>query len=243
MQTDNPIRIVRELKGAPLSILIALTMVHQRVTQEWLERSTGYTDKPVSQALAYMQEHGLVDHTSAGWMLTGQARQLPLPLALLPEEGGAEEKPDTDDPSRNNSDSLNNIITITDSLNQQKEESNSNNTPPSRNFSDSDGSPPDYEATIQELKAAGVVGPRLVKLARLPHVSPAYVRAWDAQLRWEKGDEYKPGLLIHVIESGSPAPPTRENGHILKCHCEDCQRLRIIESNRKYDWIDEEEQS
>ena len=110
-QYDNPIRMVREFKGAPLSIIMVLSMVQQRVTQEYLERSTGYTDKPVSQALAYLQEIGLADHTRSGWQLIKSDRlQLPLPLALEGEDLGQAE-PDreyknADELSRNISDSI-----------------------------------------------------------------------------------------------------------------------------------------
>ena len=83
---ENPIRLVRELKGAPLSIYVLLGLVQQRVTQEYLERSTGYTDKPVSQALAYLQEIGLVDHTRSGWQLI-KSDQIQLPLPPLALEG------------------------------------------------------------------------------------------------------------------------------------------------------------
>ncbi|OGC95284.1 MAG: hypothetical protein A2029_01415 [Chloroflexi bacterium RBG_19FT_COMBO_47_9] len=83
LQSDNPIRMVRELKGAPLSIIMVLSLVSQRVTQEYLERSTGYTDKPVSQALQYLQEVGLADHTQSGWQLVEEnAKQLPLALQI-----------------------------------------------------------------------------------------------------------------------------------------------------------------
>src|SRR4030066_2404251 len=83
LQSDNPIRMVRELKGAPLSIIMVLSRVSQRVTQEYLERSTGYTDKPVSQALQYLQEVGLADHTQSGWQLVEEnAKQLPLALQI-----------------------------------------------------------------------------------------------------------------------------------------------------------------
>jgi hypothetical protein len=108
---DNPIRMVRELKGAPLSIVMVLSMVQQRVSQEYLERSTGYTDKPVSQALAYLQEIGLADHTRSGWQLIKSDRlQLPLPLALESEnlrtvEPDPENK-NADELSRNISDPL-----------------------------------------------------------------------------------------------------------------------------------------
>src|SRR4030042_2669794 len=110
LQSENPIRMVRELKGAPLSILMVLSLVHQRVTQEYLERATGYTDKPVSQALAYMQEIGLADHNNTGWQLIQQnVMQLPLPLKLEEEsksEDIVDEISETEITGRNISDSL-----------------------------------------------------------------------------------------------------------------------------------------
>jgi hypothetical protein len=75
--------MVRELKGAPLSIIIALGLVHQRVNQEWIERSTGYSDKSISQALQYLREVELVDETRTGWQLIKEnVKQLPLMLLL-----------------------------------------------------------------------------------------------------------------------------------------------------------------
>lgn len=229
MKIENPIRLVRELKGAPLSIVFVLSMAQQRVTQEWLERATGYTDKPVSQALAYLQEIGLADHTRSGWQLTGQARQLPLPLELLDsgEEGHEEETIQTEmgEMSRKYSDSC--ITTTTESINSIEEERNSSSTGGRKN-SDSHENDQDLSETIQELTKAGIYGKRLIALARLPYVTPAYVRAWDAQLRFEKGDDYKPGLLIYTIESGAPGPPTKPNGHILPCQCDECMRHRYL---------------
>jgi hypothetical protein len=78
MVPENPFRLIHELKGAPLAILITLSLVRQPVTKEWLERTTGYTDKPVSQALAYLTENGLALGTQTGWQLTESARELPL---------------------------------------------------------------------------------------------------------------------------------------------------------------------
>ena len=105
---ENPIRLVRELKGAPLSIYVLLGLVKQRVTQEYLERATGYTDKPVSQALAYLQEIGLVNHSQSGWMLI-QNNQMQLPLAVplaLEDANAHEDNSDSNGVSRNYSDSL-----------------------------------------------------------------------------------------------------------------------------------------
>ncbi len=93
LQSENPVRMVRELKGAPLSIVMVLSLVHQRVTQEYLERATGYTDKPVSQALAYLQEVGLADHTLAGWQLIKE-NEKQLPLTIILTEGAVKRQKD-----------------------------------------------------------------------------------------------------------------------------------------------------
>lgn len=105
---NNPLRTLRELKGAPLSIVLALQMAHQRVSQSWLEQMTGYTDKPVSDALSYLQEVGYADHTSSGWQLTGGAVQLPMPLELeepINAHNPVDNSEESVDKSRNNSDS------------------------------------------------------------------------------------------------------------------------------------------
>jgi hypothetical protein len=75
MNPADPFAVVKECKGAALSILVLLATNQQlgggAVTQEWLERHSGYTDKPVSQALAYLSETGRINRTSAGWVLAG----------------------------------------------------------------------------------------------------------------------------------------------------------------------------
>jgi len=198
LQSDNPIRMVRELKGAPLSILMVLSIVQQRVTQEYLERATGYTDKPVSQALAYMQEIGLADHTNAGWQLIkANVMQLPLPLSLENETETQDEKTESDDPelmSRNISDSL---ITTTLSNNDSDDlvvviRNNGENRKNS-----------DFEANLEEFKQQGIArNPRTEALARMSHVNPEYIRA---HLKGLKKKDSK-GLAIMRMEQGEDPP-------------------------------------
>ena len=214
MIIDNPIRMVRELRGAPLTVLFALTIVKQRVSQLWLERTTGYTDKTISQALGYLQEINLVDHTGAGWQLTGQARQLPMPLQLEEENStpdsspsndgeGQEENSDTSCRGRRISDSENAIIIINTDL-DSKINNNNNIAPESRKNSDSGAENDDLreELAFEALEKVGIMGVKRRSLAGLRHVTAEWVEAWDEQLREEKGSEYKPGLLVRVLESG-----------------------------------------
>ncbi len=66
-----------------MAIVWVFMINKHRVSQDYLETVTSYTDKTVSQALAYLREVGLADHTSAGWQLTNTAaQQLPLILGL-----------------------------------------------------------------------------------------------------------------------------------------------------------------
>ena len=81
----------------------------------------------------------------------------------------------------------------------------------------------------QSLRQAGIGEPMRSRLAELPGLTPQAVQAWRQQLQREKKGRYSTGLLIHVLASGEPPPPTRSNGHILACECEECRRLRYAD--------------
>lgn len=132
---------VRALKGAPLSILTVIALNPGGVSQEFLERNTGYTDKPVSQALAWLRENQIITKSSNGWRLA-EGFQLPLPIQ-------------PDETSRKNSDSINNdsesdSLTPESSLKSRKN-SDSPETPPG----DSE-TPHDPDETRRELAALGI---------------------------------------------------------------------------------------
>ena len=56
---------VRAVKGAAASIILLLMVDPRGGNQEWLERYTGYTDKPVSAALSFLFENGMTKIRSA----------------------------------------------------------------------------------------------------------------------------------------------------------------------------------
>ena len=130
---DNPVRLVKELKGAPLSVVIALSLAAQPVSNEWLERNTGYSDKPVAKALAYLQEHQFVIKTHRGWKLSDGAMQLPLPFEQV-EKG--QQVPDESIVDN----SVDNFV--------DKPAENSDTNGLSRNYSDSENSDSDYPQEI-----------------------------------------------------------------------------------------------
>jgi hypothetical protein len=83
---------------------------------------------------------------------------------------------------------------------------------------------PINEDLYAALLAAGVGEPKRSELAALPHVSAEAVKAWELFLRKDKREDYRVGLLVHVLETGDPAPGLYENGHLVGCKCPDCQR-------------------
>jgi hypothetical protein len=138
IQSDNPLRLIRELGPAAWAVFSILQLSGNRVTQKYLETWTGMTDKTVSKALAYLEEIGLVNHSRSGWMLLGETRQLPLTMQLQPEDTPAvrastEEASNANKKchSRRNSDSLKSLTT---GVVGEEPELNSNPSPPAPNY-------------------------------------------------------------------------------------------------------------
>ncbi|HWR66993.1 MAG TPA: hypothetical protein VN364_12830, partial [Bellilinea sp.] len=90
--------MVRGLKGAAASIILLLMTEPRGGNQEWLERYTGYTDKPISAALSFLFENGMIvktgDRGEYSYRLAGETRQLPLSLDQLGDGSQAESIPD-----------------------------------------------------------------------------------------------------------------------------------------------------
>ncbi len=64
-------RMVRELKGAPLALLVLLAVTEEPADNQWLCSMSGYTDKPVAAALKLLssEDYQLVVRTRKGWMI------------------------------------------------------------------------------------------------------------------------------------------------------------------------------
>lgn len=88
--------MVRSLKGAPASIVLAMLLLPPGAAlgATQLARMTGYSDKPITQALQILTEMGLMQQHKrySGWMLTVDARQLILGemTPTLTEDGESE---------------------------------------------------------------------------------------------------------------------------------------------------------
>jgi hypothetical protein len=84
---------------------------------------------------------------------------------------------------------------------------------------------PGYQEAFELLCSLGIGEPKRSSIAGLEYVTPQYIHAWHVYLEHLKGDAYRVGLLIHVLESGDPAPDVRKNGHPLNCTCRECKPL------------------
>lgn len=196
--------MVRTLKGAPLSVLIGLIVARQDglgvVGAEWLERNTGYSDKPVTQALAFLEEQGMVSRNGRyGWQLTGDFIQLPLSVADLPENvvnGDNDRQPGSagciqletrkNKRSRRNSESSpssssrDSKVKLTDQLLQQPE-----------------CDPENFRVNLETLRVVGIAEPKRSHLAEMPHVTQELI-----QYHTRKAASI--GLAIYRIEHDFP---------------------------------------
>jgi hypothetical protein len=146
-------RLVRELKGAPLACFMLLLLSGSPVSNEWLCRMSGYTDKPVAQAMKLLSgpEYQIARRSRGGWVLS-QTFQFVL---------GQEE-------SRKNSVPTTTTYINTTNLNEEV-------VVVSRKNSDSDDEA--YNANIAVCKELGIGEPSASQLAEMEHVTPEFIRA------------------------------------------------------------------
>jgi hypothetical protein len=171
---------LRTLKGCPGMVLWALMIARQDrlgpVGAEWIERATGYTDKPVDNALKFLEENQYITHnTRYGWQLGNGVMQLPL---MMPELEAANEPLEPADKSEIDSEifRLGNIPTPASSSSSGLTNRESRVDLPLTT------KPPDpenfrVEQNLAECDAQGIREPSRSKLARMEHVTPELIRA------------------------------------------------------------------
>jgi len=198
----NPLTFARQLKGAPMSILFVLHCIApQRVTQAFLERHTGYTDKPIAQALDYLNDLQYIDHTPAGWQLTREALQLPLAIPEIAAQAdeSQESPPPTleevviDEPAESypqvihRSDNFETDLTLksrnnSDFYESRESEEESISSPLDESSSDSLNYPPDVGLipTARILEAASEMFGAHISGSGADYGDPALLLAWIA---------------------------------------------------------------
>jgi len=233
MSIDPSIKLVRTLKGAPLSILLILKMIGQPATAEYLERTSGYSDKPVNAALQLLEEYGLISRNGRyAWQICDNARQLPLMNLLdVPkiEPDSQEEvtllseadKSDSNSGTRNNSESeLFRVPSSSSTLNLDSKELEVKGLQLLEPADDSEKFR--VSENLAACDAAEIHEPKRSKLSKLPHVTAALIRYHTqtaatiplAIYRIEKGWRIKDGWIDTIPVS------------VIACYSE-CSRANV----------------
>ena len=170
------VSMLRALKGCPLSVIIALFLINQPVTEKHLITVTGYSPNSVRTACLYLQEIQAIGrisryggyHLMDGFqMILSEGQKLTLP------------------------------ITTTTTFNKKEQlNSEENNAVAVKRTSKID-------ARLNLLYAAGVMEPTSSSLLDLSWVTEDYLKA---HIDKSKKDEISVGLLIHRIRCHDPQP-------------------------------------
>lgn len=155
---DDPIKLLRQLKGAPLAVLLAMYWTRARVSADWLVTVTGYTDKPVTQALRVLSAYGWITKVQGGWQLSAGVQ---LPLGFTESEK-----------FRTSSSSSSKEVGEIYSEDEEENRKNSEN----------------FHANFRVLKGYGVREPALSRLAALPHVTVDFIHGHIKQIHRERGN-------------------------------------------------------
>ena len=211
---------IKELKGVPLVVWLLLSMCPEPVSKKWLERNSGYTNKPIQQACEYLKEQGLAVYVQDGWLLAEMAQ-------------GSKK------PGGNNSTPI--IINAFDFKDLKKEFNNNNKKSGKNSTTRKTGKPRLYREPSpaealriaelwQILAEAGVHrNDRTRAMLKIKHVTPGYLRAKLAEYKGLglAGAQWA-GMFIRAIEEAEPVPPTEENGHPGGCTCTECVTKRFF---------------
>jgi hypothetical protein len=200
MSHQSPTALLRELKGAPLSVLIALLINRQTTGEKWIIAATGYSQNKVREALTHLSEIHLV--TRAGrynaWQLTQEGYQLPLGLDLVTPGLPGQLDPDTMGESQNltlpavTSSSSSSIVERQKSKVEEEDESQKMT----------------LASNLQALHAIGIMGKTADSLARMPHINPGFIHAhhkkWSTQ-------SYQIGTLVVRLRDGDPIDQSKSH--------------------------------
>jgi len=194
---EEQVDLVRNWKGAAASIMWILLLTARSLTGKELARATGYSDKPVTDALAWLEPRGWVQNNGRqhGWSLAAGQLHLPgITSHSIPEVVGGD---------RNNSDDRK-LSDLADACNaddldlslQEREQPTLQQDREDRNFS---------EDTAVALRAAGVRGRAVHDLATAG-IDAVDVWGWWWWSLTEEWLNNPPGYLIDRLRCGERAP-------------------------------------
>ena len=197
------ISLIRELRGSPLTILVACILLEQSgqvpITAQLLKDVTGYRDHTVTDSLRALEvpTRQLVTRVVGGWRLAKDGFQLPLELSTGDVENFSE-----------NRDIRGFSLSSCPSFNKkknkslEKEEEEENESRDIRGFG--------FEANLKAAYQAGIRDPKAKRIAGMNHVTPQFIRDHVAHAL-AQGHEL--GTAISRIENNWPAPADKNDGH------------------------------
>ncbi len=211
MQFENQMTFVRAIKGAPASVLWALMITQRMMTALELQQWTGYKGDNLTVATRLLVDLGWVVARSARgpWGLT-EGRQLPLMPGI--EQIAGFENPDSDligvGTLLSSSSSLNDLVATIEPEEEER-----------THESDLIGF---IKLNLKALDEAGIREPKRSLIAKLRHVTPAFIEGHVRQAQ----DECLPlGTAIHRIQYNWSVDPRFE--HVrekVKIWCDVCNR-------------------
>lgn len=178
---------LRALKGAPLSILIAMMIAQQPVGEGWLVTITGYSQNTVRNGCKFLMEIQMIQRNSRyqGYALTNGARQ----LAIENNPFGERQKMTLP------------VSTTTDTLNKKEKE-----------IREEKAEEEAYRASKNDsrlvlLYSAGIMEPTASRLLEKSWMTYDYIEA-----HIDKADREGTAipLLIHRIRSHDPKPKDKD---------------------------------
>ena len=192
---------VRALKGAPLAILWLCLKDPQPHSAAWYERETGYSDKPITQALRYLTEKGYMLKVPNGWMLTiGNQPALPINPQKL-----STVYPQLEDLNRNNSDST--PLVVSSPLKDSKDLKDLTTTREISNRKNSDST---FEENLQACFENNIHDPAASEIAQMDHVTPEYILQHVEDVL--EDENATSGAAIHRIKNGWTPKKRKETG-------------------------------
>ena len=174
---------IRALKGAPLSILIAMLIARQPVGEDWLVTITGYSQNTVRNGCKFLTEIQMIQRNGRyhGYVLTNGAEQLTLGQKEL-GEGQNLTLPES---------------TTTNTLNKKEKEFSEERAAEE----EARGSKNDSRLVL--LYRAGIMEPTASRLLEKAWVTRDYL---EAHIDRANRENTPVGLLIHRIRAHDPKP-------------------------------------
>ncbi len=214
-------QITRELasiKGAAISILVALATTAGPATPQELAELSGYNVKTVREKLPYLARAGyVVPDPDERWAL----KCLPLCLSGL-ADSATQTTADPDEACGETGEGEETSPPVRTTSVSHVEPVENTRVGTGRTARRANGVPPELAAAF---KSAGIKRHKWKELASLDHVTPEYVLAhYERVMNHEDPNKRKTGFLIHCIACGDPLPKLCSHckkvlpGHHPNCH-------------------------